>query len=53
MPKFIHYDYNQSAMVVINFQDQLIPGTFEHAIHYLVENEIDLSVYFPAYKLFS
>ena len=50
MPKFIHYDYNQSAMVVINFQDQLIPGTFEHAIHYLVENEIDLSVYFPAYK---
>ncbi len=50
MPKFIHYDYNQNAMVVINFQDQLIAGTFEHAIHYLVENEIDMSVYFPAYK---
>jgi len=50
MPNFIPYDYNQNAMVVINFLDQLIPGTFEHAIHYLVENEIDLSVYFPAYK---
>jgi len=50
MPNFIHYDYNQNSMVVINFLDQLIPGTFEHAIHYLVENKIDVSVYFSAYK---
>lgn len=50
MPNFIPYDYNQSAMVVINFLDQLIPGTFEHAIHHLVENNIDISVYFSAYK---
>jgi len=50
MPKFISYDYNQNAMVVINYLDQLQPGTFEHAIHYLVENEVDISVYFPAYK---
>jgi transposase len=50
MPNFIQYDYNQNAMVVINFLDQLKAGTFEHAIHHLVENEIDLSVYFPVYK---
>ncbi len=50
MPNFIPYDYNQSTMIVINFQDQLLPGTFEHAIHYLVENNIDISVYFSAYK---
>ena len=50
MPKFISYDYNQNAMVVINYLDQLQPGTFEHAIHYLVENEVDISVYFPVYK---
>ena len=37
-------------MVVINFQDQLQPGTFEHAIYTLVENNLDLSVYFPGYK---
>ncbi|WP_404416232.1 hypothetical protein [Marinospirillum sp.] len=36
MPKFKHYDYNQTAMVVINYQDQLQPGTFEHALHYLI-----------------
>jgi transposase len=50
MPNFIPYDYNQDLMIVINFQDQLQPGTFEHAINYLVENKLDLSVYFSAYK---
>ncbi len=38
MPNFIPYNHNQDTMVVINFLDQLQPGTFEHAIHYLVEN---------------
>ncbi len=37
-------------MIVINFQDQLQAGTFEHAIYSLVENNLDLSVYFPDYK---
>ncbi len=32
-------------MVVINYQDQLQAGTFEHAIHYLVTNKIDLSIF--------
>lgn len=26
MAKYIHYDYNQNLMVVINFQDQLQTG---------------------------
>ncbi len=50
MPNFIPYDYSQSTMIVINFEDQLQPGTFEHAINYLVENKLDLSVYFSAYN---
>jgi len=50
MPKFIPYDYNQDTMIVINFQDQLQPGTFEHAIYSLVKNNLDLSIYFPDYK---
>jgi len=50
MPNFIPYNYDQNTMVVINFLDQLQPGTFEHAIYSLVENNLDLSVYFPAYK---
>ena len=50
MPNFIPYNYDQDAMVVINYQDQLQPGTFEHAIHFLITNKLDLSVYFSAYK---
>ncbi len=50
MPNFIPYDYSQSTMIVINFEDQLQPGTFEHAINYLVENKLDLSVYFSYYR---
>jgi transposase len=50
MPNFIPYDLNQSEMVVINYLDQLQPGTFEHAIHHLIEHRLDLSVFFPAYQ---
>jgi len=50
MPKFLPYDYSQSSMVVINFQDQLQPGTFEHAIHYLIDSKLDLSVFYPRFR---
>lgn len=50
MPKYIPYDYNQSAMVVINYLDQLQPGTFEHAIHYLIDNKLDLSIFHCKYQ---
>lgn len=50
MPKFIPYDHNQSSMVVINYQDQLQSGSFEHAIHHLIENKLDLSIFHPSYK---
>ena len=50
MPKFKSYNYDQSTMVVVNFRDQLQPGTFEHAVHYLVDNKLDLSVFYPNYQ---
>ncbi|WP_433924750.1 hypothetical protein ACN06F_04565 [Vreelandella sp. 21] len=45
MPRFKAYNYDQNAMVVINYYDQLQPGTFEHAAHYLSEHKLDLSVF--------
>ena len=50
MAKFLPYDYNQSSMVVINFNDQIQPGTFEHAVHHLVDNKLDLSLFEQVYK---
>lgn len=43
MPKYIPYNLNQDSMVVINFAEQIQPGTFEHAIAYLIDNKLDLS----------
>ncbi|CAH1043796.1 hypothetical protein [Halomonas sp. TD01] len=37
MPRFKAYSYDQNAMVVINYQDQIQLGTFEHAVHYLID----------------
>ena len=50
MPKFKPYDYNQTSMVVINYQDQLQPGTFEYALHHLISHQVDLSVFYPKYQ---
>ena len=50
MPRFKHYNYDQDSMVVINYQEQLQPGTFEHAVHYLIEYKLDLSVFHPKYR---
>ena len=50
MPKFVPYDYNQSSMVVINFEEQLQPGTFEHAIHHLIDEKLDLSIFYPGIR---
>ncbi|MFC3122519.1 transposase [Agaribacter flavus] len=50
MPRFMPLNYQQHSMVVINYLDQLRAGTFEYAIHYLIEEKLDLSVFYPKYK---
>ncbi|MFC3120704.1 transposase [Agaribacter flavus] len=50
MPRFMPLNYQQHSMVVINYLDQLQAGTFEYAIHYLIEEKLDLSVFYPKYK---
>lgn len=49
MPKFIPYDPKQSKMVVINYADQLEPGTFEFAINHLIDHKLDLAVFRARY----
>lgn len=50
MPRFIDYNYNQTVMLPIAFENQILPGTFEHSINYLVDNQLDLSIFHPKYK---
>ncbi|PLX85606.1 MAG: DDE transposase [Desulfuromonas sp.] len=45
MPKFKNYDYNQMVMVPVAFDQQILPGTFEHSVSYLVDHELDLTIF--------
>lgn len=49
MPNFKKYNYNQDAMVVVNFMEQIQPGTFEFTLHHLIEDHIDLSAFYQKY----
>ena len=50
MAKYKHYDYSQGKFIPISFDKQILPGTFEHTLHYLIDNEIDLSIFDLRYK---
>ncbi len=43
MPRYKYYDYEQSLLLPVNFDEQIMPGTLEHTINYLVEERIDIS----------
>ena len=49
MPEFISYDYNQNSMVVINYQDQLQPGAFEHTLLFRIDGKLVLTIFIPNY----
>ena len=42
MPRFKPADTTQTLLVPVCLIDQLIPGTFEHALNQIIENHIDL-----------
>ena len=50
MAKYKPYDYSQSLLIPVSLQDQLMPGTLEFAIHTLVENRMDMSVFECKYQ---
>jgi len=50
MPNFIPANYKQEVFIPLSFEEQLQPGTFEHALHYLIEDRLDLSIFYPRYK---
>ena len=49
MARYKHYDYNQLMMVPVSLEEQLMPGTLEYAIHHVVEERLDLSLFDDRY----
>ena len=50
MAKYKPSNEDQMVMLPISLQDQLVPGTLEHTLNRLVDENIDLSVFDERYK---
>jgi transposase len=50
MARYKHYDYDQLMMVPVSLEGQLMPGTLEYAIHHVVEERLDLSMFDERYR---
>ncbi len=50
MARYKEYDYSQGKFIPISFDKQILPGTFEYTLHYLIDNEIDLSIFDARYR---
>jgi transposase len=49
MPRFKDYDYQQAKVLPVWFDRQILPGSFEHSLTYLIEHELNLSVFDDRY----
>jgi transposase len=49
MAKYKPYNYSQGVMIPVSLEDQLTPGTLEFAIHTLVEDRMDASIFDDRY----
>jgi len=45
MARYKAYDYRQGKFIPVSFDKQILPGTFEFTLNYLIDNKLDLSVF--------
>lgn len=50
MARYKEYSYEQGKFIPIHFDKQILPGTFEYTLSYLIDDEIDLSVFDQRYS---
>ena len=50
MARYKDVNYDQTKLLPINFSEQILPGSFEYTVNYLVDNELDLSAFDSRYK---
>jgi transposase len=48
--RYKDYSYEQAKLIPISFQQQILPGTFEYTLSYLIDHEFDLSVFAARYR---
>lgn len=43
MARYKQYSYEQTELIPVCFDRQIVPGSFEYALSYIVDNELELS----------
>ena len=49
MPRYKDYNYEQMKMIPVSYEKQILPGSFEHSLSWLIDEALDLSVYDQRY----
>ena len=49
MARYKEYSYEQTKLIPIAFSQQILAGTFEYTLNYLIDNEFDLSPFEQRY----
>ena len=50
MARYKEYSYDQTMMIPVSFQKQILPGTFEHTLCHLIDHQIDMSIFEKQYE---
>lgn len=50
MARYKHYDYRQSKLIPVSYEEQILPGSFEESLCHLIDHELDLSVFESRYR---
>jgi transposase len=50
MARYKDYNFDQMKMIPLSFDQQILPGSFEYSLAWLVDNELDLSAFAAHYK---
>ena len=50
MARYKTYNIHQDKLLPINFSKQIVSGTFEHTLSYLIDEHLDMSLFDKRYK---
>lgn len=50
MARFKDYSYDQGKFIPVFFDKQILPGTFEYTLSYLIDHEVDISIFETRYR---
>jgi transposase len=49
MARYKDYNYDQMKMIPVSYEKQILPGSFEHSLAWLIDEELDLSIFDQRY----